>query len=132
MTRLTVHVRHTDPKRMFYYTDAVKTFYYKNRGKEKVIGNEKSLAKFKEDTRSKVGSGREGNSMKIYSKVTKGKKRIRTTHTFMIESMVKDVVESHVENILSRLKSKGYQYSWKRSDGGIVDHWYLSNCYKCN
>ena len=131
MTRLTVHVRHTDPKRMFYYTDAVNTFYYRDRGKEKVIGNKESLKKFKDDLESKVGRGSESKK-KIYSKVTKGKKRIRTTHTFMIESRVKDVVESHVENILSRLKSKGYQYSWKKSDGKIVDHWYLSNCYKCN
>ena len=72
-TRLTVHVRHNKPNMMFYKTEAVKTYYYKDKGKDKLIGNQEAY-------------------------------------------------------------DNGYQYSWRRSDkgGGMVDHWYLSNCYKCN
>ena len=121
MTRLTVHVRHSDPRRMFYKTEPVKTYYYKKNGKEILIGSEKALKKFK-------------LNMPVFHKMTKAKRRIRTTQTFIIDSMRKDIVKQHVKNILSNLKSKGYKYSWKRHDkgGGMVDHWYLSNCYKCN
>tara|TARA_R110002051_G_scaffold273067_1_gene333719 strand:+ start:806 stop:1183 length:378 start_codon:yes stop_codon:yes gene_type:complete len=123
-TRLTVHVRHNKSDMMFYKTDPVKTYYYKDKGKEKLIGNEEVYQRV----------GIQFSNKKVFTKMTKARRRIKTTHTFIIESMRKDVVKSHVENILSKLKSKGYQYSWKRSDkgGAFVDHWYLSNCYKCN
>ena len=125
-TRLTVHVRHNKPNMMFYKTEAVKTYYYKDKGKDKLIGNQEAYDN---------GDGVEKwDGKKIFTKMTRAKRRIKTTHTFIIESMRKNVVKSHVENILSRLKSKGFQYSWRRSDKGgrMVDHWYLSNCYKCN
>jgi len=118
-TRLTVHVRHNKPNMMFYKSEPVKTYYYKKNGQEKLIGNQSALDRWK-------ATGEPGS---LFTKMTRAKRRIKTTHTFIIDSMRKDVVKSHVENILSKLKSKGYQYSWKRNDkgGALVDHWYLSN-----
>ena len=120
MTRLTVHVKSNDKNKMFYQTEPVKTYYYKEDGQEKLIGNQSALDKLKHIPGS------------LFTRLTKAKRRIKTTHTFIIDSRVKDIVKQHVKNILSNLKSQGYKYTWKRPDGATVDHWYLSNCYKCN
>ena len=122
MTRLTVHVKSKDKNKMFYQTEPVKTYYYKEDGQEKLIGNQSALDRLKHIPGS------------LFTKQTKAKRRIRTTHTFIIDSMTKDIVKQHVKSILSKLKSQGYKYTWKRPDkgGAIVDHWYLSNCYTCN
>ena len=124
-TRLTVHVRHMNKDKMFYKTEPVKTYYYKKDGQEKLIGNEEVYQKLHQD---------ELRNKKVFTKMTKARRRIRTTHTFIIDSMTKDIVKQHVKSILSKLKSQGYKYTWKRPDkgGAIVDHWYLSNCYTCN
>ena len=123
-TRLTVHVRHTNKEMMFYNSEPVKTYFYKKNGQEKLIGNQLALDKWKAT----------GDPGSLFNKMTRAKRRIRTTHAFIIDSMIKDIVKQHVKNILSNLKAKGYKYSWVRPDrgGAIVDHWYLSNCYKCN
>jgi hypothetical protein len=109
---------------MFQSATAVKTYYYKDGKQEKVIGNEEVYQRVAERFSSK----------KVFTKMTKAKRKIMNTKTFIINSMNKKVIKQHVTDILSKLKSKGYKYSWPRPDkgGAIVDHWYTSNCYKCN
>ena len=127
-TRLTVHVRHTNKDMMFYKTEPVKTYYYKDGKQEKVIGNEEVFWNYQKLHQDEL------RNKKVFTKMTKARRRIRTTHTFIIESMSKNIIKQHVQNILSNLKAKGYNYSWMRPDrgGATVDHWYLSNTYKCN
>ena len=123
-TRLTVHVRHTNKDMMFYKSEPVKTYYYKDGKQEKVIGNEDAYQR----------NSHKWENYRVFTKMTKARRRIRTTQTFIIESMSKNIIKQHVQNILSNLKAKGYNYSWVRPDrgGALVDHWYLSNTYKCN
>ena len=110
-TRLTVHVRHTDKSKMFVKTKAVETYYYKENGQEILIGNKQSLDRLKIKPKG------------VYMKLTKARRRIVNTYAYVIESMKQDVVKSHVTNILSNLKAKGYTFK--------KEHYYLSNAY-CN
>jgi len=125
MTRLTVHVRHGDKEKMFHPAQMIKTYYYKDGKEEKVIGNEVVYQQLHQD---------QLRNKKVYTKMTKAKRKIINTYTYCINSIRKDVINQHVQDILSSLKSKGYKYSWARPDkGGVtVDHWYLSNSNKCN
>tara|TARA_R110000824_G_scaffold154479_2_gene326601 strand:- start:9516 stop:9815 length:300 start_codon:yes stop_codon:yes gene_type:complete len=99
---------------MFRSATPVKAYYYKNNGQEILIGNEEVYQQLHQD---------ELKNKKIYTKMTKARRKIVNTYAYIIESMKKDVVNSHVEHILSKLKAKGYTFK--------KEHYYLSNAY-CN
>ena len=81
MTRLTVHVRHSDKKLMFRTSKPTKTYYYNDSGNEKVIGNQETYDKqLAKDANSFSGK-------KVFTKMTKSRRKIINTYTFIIDSV---------------------------------------------
>ena len=91
MTRLTVHVRHSNKDMMFQPAKTVKTYYYKENGQEKVIGNEGVYQQLHQN---------ELRNKKVYTKMTKARRKIINTYTYIINSMRQEIVKQHVQDIL--------------------------------